>query len=231
MKQNRTLTSAFALFLALCFLAAAGCSKKAADKPAAPESKKPAAAAQSEERKTGSAEKKDNMLAARDTFEQSVALIESDDPAEIKKGMELALKAAELDPEFARPVCAVGTAHRKLGDFQEAFKWYEKALAMDPNYVVCHDNLGYAHYLAGVQAMENADKAAAAEAFGQAEKSFSKALELDETYADAYFNLGQLHNIAYGDKQRALELFTRFVELSKDEVKKDEVKQLIRQLQ
>lgn len=213
-------------------MAAAGCSKGGADK-SAPEAKKPAAASEQKPEQKEQKDKnaaKDNMLAARNTFEEAVPLIESDDPAEIQQGLDLAVKAAELDPEFARPFCAAGTANRKLGDFPKALEWYEKAVAIDPNYVVCHDNMGYAQYLVGVAALENADKDAAAAAFELAEQAFSKAMELDETYADAYFNMGQLQ-IAYGDAVKARELFTRFVELSKDEVKKEEVKKLIRQLQ
>jgi tetratricopeptide (TPR) repeat protein len=240
MKKSRGKTTpalALALMLALCIMTAPGCSKGSdagADKNAAADKNTSSPTAENiVEKKTETQEDtiEDKKKAARDALEEALKLIESDNPEDIQKGMDSARKAVDLDPDFARPYCALGTANRKLGSYEEALKWYEKAIALDQQYVVCYDNMGYAQYLIGVKALENEDMDSAQSAFDEAEAAFSKAIELDATYADAYFNIGQLYQIAYDNPELAIEYFTRYVELSSDEVKKNEVKDWIRQLQ
>lgn len=232
-----TSTLALALILGLCFMAATSCSKESntgTDKNAAASGNKTSAEDgntidEKDTAKAGAAA--DSKKAARDALEEALKLIESDNPEDIQKGMVFAQKATELDPSFARPYCALGTANRKLGSYEDALKWYEQAISLDPQYVICYDNMGYAYYLIGVKALENSDLDSAQNAFNEAETGFSKAIELDESYADAYFNIGQLYQIAYDNTELAIEYFSRYVELSSDEVKKNEVKELIRQLQ
>jgi len=118
-------------------------------------------------------------------------------------------KAVEIDPEYARAWCGMGTIYRNQEKYEEAFENYNKAIELDPGYVVCYDNLGIAYFRTGND--------------GEAKKAFTKAAELDPGYADAHFNLGLLYE-AVGDNDRSISEYEKYISLSSDSEKTAEVK-------
>lgn len=79
--------------------------------------------------------------------------------------------AADKNPQSVRPLLHVGLAHERLGDYREALKAYERAMALAPGHAM-------AHYDAGVIYQRMGQDTKAEAAFGQAlriEPSFSMA--------------------------------------------------------
>ena len=145
--------------------------------------------------------------------------------AEVEKGIEIVSagdfekslehfdKAISYDGTNAKAWCARGTALRSLGRMDDAVKDYTKAIELKPDYVICIDNLGLAY-------MYNGD-------FENAVGSFNKALEVDPNYANAYFNLGTLYYEGLKEKEKAFMYFEKYIQLSKDQERIQEVKKIL----
>ncbi|MCK5845689.1 MAG: tetratricopeptide repeat protein, partial [Victivallales bacterium] len=100
--------------------------------------------------------------------------------------------------------------------YDEAIEYSLKAIELDPDYVICHDNLGLAYAY-----KEEYDKATA---------SFKKAIELDAGYADAHFNLGSLY-YKLDDNESAVKSYEQFIGLSSKQKKIEEAKAIIEEIE
>lgn len=155
----------------------------------------------------------DPVTQAEEEFNTAMGLIASDSPKEIKEGLKHAQKSLELAPDQPRPTCVMGTAYRKLGDYDKAIEWYNKAVTLDKEYTICYDNLGLAYHAKMMKAKSDKERE---DSYAKAEGAFLKAVEIDKTYADAHFNLGELYSWIDDDAARkeAVKEYETFIKMT-----------------
>ena len=90
-------------------------------------------------------------------------------------------KAVELDPHFAQAYAYLGLVKMQVGDYPEAIKLYEKALANDANLVVVHQMIANA-----MLQQSDGDNA-------RIEAELKKSLAVDKTFLPAHLTLGKLY--------------------------------------
>ncbi|MEW6101011.1 MAG: tetratricopeptide repeat protein [Candidatus Omnitrophota bacterium] len=98
----------------------------------------------------------------------------------------------------ARAYRTQGFANQRLGDFDSAFSYYQKAIQLDPAYAVAYNDLGVIYE--SRNQMDNA------------QECYLKAIQIDPTYLSAYTNLA----LIYEDKReltKAHEYWSKRVEL------------------
>ncbi|MDD5120198.1 MAG: tetratricopeptide repeat protein [Candidatus Omnitrophica bacterium] len=95
------------------------------------------------------------------------------------KGAPVKPKAAEDHPytleSQAHKYREEGARHQAIGNLSEAKGWYQKAVALDPNYAVAYNDLGVIY-----EAQGDLDKA---------EENYLRAIKIDPAYLSAYTNL------------------------------------------
>jgi tetratricopeptide (TPR) repeat protein len=118
----------------------------------------------------------------------------------VEKAIEVFQKLLEIE-HSARSYAFLGLSYRNLGRFDEAKKYFQQGLKLDPHNSSCLFNLGFI--------AERQGDAASAEAF------FQQALKSNPDFADA---LLELANIRIGAKKyaEAEELLRRYVRVSHD---------------
>ena len=117
-----------------------------------------------------------------------------------KKAIEEFKALIELDPS-ARSYVFMGLSYRHLGRFDEARKYFEQGLKLDPHNASCLFNMGYIEGRQGNQAA--------------AEQLFQAALRSNPDFSDA---LLELANLRIADKkfEEAATLLRRYVKVSRD---------------
>ena len=107
-------------------------------------------------------------------------------------------KLIEVEPS-ARSYTFMGLAYRHLGRFDEATKYFEQGLKLDPGSASCLFNLGYIQERQGKNAA--------------AEEMFQRALQSNPDFADALLELANLRmqNKKYGE---AVPLLKRYIRVS-----------------
>lgn len=114
----------------------------------------------------------------------------------------------------------IGGVYLDKGDFENAEKWYRRALAYDPNSVMANYNLGYMFFvrgdriLSGILRKERADAGKeqipisdyklAEKYYELAEEHLKHTLELRRSYSRAHFYLAQVY-IRFGERDKAKE--------------------------
>jgi tetratricopeptide (TPR) repeat protein len=106
----------------------------------------------------------------------------------------------QLDPS-ARSYAFMGLTYRQLGRFEEATKYFEQGLKIDPKDISCLFSLGYIE--------EHQGKHAAAE------KHFEEVLKLNPDFPNALLELADLR-IANKQFEEAAKLLRRYVKVSSD---------------
>jgi len=117
-----------------------------------------------------------------------------------EKAIEQFNSLLEID-RSARSYAFLGLSYRNLGRFDEAKKYFQQGLALDPHYRSCLFNLGFI--------AERQGDAPAAERF------FQQALKDDPEYADAILELANLRTVARRLPE-AEELLRKYVKLARD---------------
>ncbi len=79
-------------------------------------------------------------------FEKGVAAVEGKD---YHRAIFLLYKAVEQDADNADAQNWLGYSNRKIGDFENAFKFYKMALATNPEHKGAHEYIGEAYLEAG----------------------------------------------------------------------------------
>lgn len=106
----------------------------------------------------------------------------------------------QVRPNSSHPVYKIGTVYgRLLGNLDEAIKWFNKAISMDPNEVIYYEDLSVAYGFKGD--------------FTNAIQAAEKGLQIDPNYAAFYRNIA----IGYeqlGDKAKAEEYMAMFQQKS-----------------
>ena len=107
-------------------------------------------------------------------------------------------KLIALDPS-ARSYAFMGLSYRHLGRFEDALKYFEEGLKLDPRNTSCLFNVGY------IQGRQGND--------AKAEKMFQETLRLNPDFPEA---LLELANLRVQDKKfaEAVELLRKFVKVS-----------------
>lgn len=98
----------------------------------------------------------------------------------------------------------MGTALKNVDRHADSIEWYEKCLALNPNYVDAHANLGAAYIHQGL--------------YAQAQAPLKKAITLDPKHHLSWYNLG----VCFADQkqpEQALESYQKAVALQPDNVK------------
>lgn len=86
---------------------------------------------------------------------------------------------ADLYAEDAQKYRAQGLEAQKRGDLNTAFKFYQKAIELDPNYAVIYNDLGVIYETKGE--------------FDRAEENYHKAIRIDPRYLSPYSNLALMY--------------------------------------
>lgn len=91
-----------------------------------------------------------------------------------------------------------GNTYLELDDYENAISYHEKALALDPDSVVCVVNLAVSH-------RKNGD-------MDKAKELYMKGLEIDPEYAELNSSLGSLY-ILENEPEKAIEYFEKAIKL------------------
>lgn len=133
-------------------------------------------------------------------FQKGVTLMKDERMEEAIPVFEAVLQSVG---EVSGPYVNIGIARGQLGQLDKAEEALKKAIALDPNHVQAHNELGIIYRKAG--------------RFDEARAMYEQALKLDADYAKAHVNLGMLCDIYLQDLDCAIEHYERYRELSPDE--------------
>jgi serine/threonine protein kinase/tetratricopeptide (TPR) repeat protein len=99
-------------------------------------------------------------------------------------------------------------------DYETATRFYAVALAIRPNSVNAHNNLGLALSNSAVRLFrQNANRKDSQPILDEAIACFNKAIDLDARFTPAYNNLGAVYCDYLGDYGKAIECFRKVIEV------------------
>jgi tetratricopeptide (TPR) repeat protein len=117
-----------------------------------------------------------------------------------EKAIEVFNELVQVDPT-ARSYAFLGLSYRHLGRFDEARKYFEQGLKLDPRNAACLFNMGYIEGRQGNQA--------------KAEEYFQRTLQANPNYAEALLELANLR-ITVKRNQEAADLLRRYVKVARE---------------
>ncbi len=132
-------------------------------------------------------------------MQEASRLIQDERYGEAKVNLEKAVVTSLPNEKAAEAYNNLGFVLKKLGQNEEAFQNYQKALSLNPQCVECRNNLGVL-YLASRD-------------FTEAESNFQEAMKLKPDYAEPYFHMALLME-ARGDLTAAKTYYNRYTELA-----------------
>jgi Tfp pilus assembly protein PilF len=103
-------------------------------------------------------------------------------------------------PDLSGPCLNLALVYQQQGDSLQAEKYYQRALQINPDNLVAHNQ--YAIFL-----REQGR-------FSEAEHIYLQALAVWEAHADTHRNIGVLYDMYMGDHQQALQHFNRYQHLT-----------------
>jgi arylsulfatase A-like enzyme/Flp pilus assembly protein TadD len=127
---------------------------------------------------------------------------------QVDKGIQFIQKAMGIIDNDPDAWIRLGMAYAAKGELQKALDYYEKALALDSNNALIHDNLGFIHFSLFQKTGKTQDNTAAME-------NFRKAVQLDPSLASAYNGLGGTYK-ASGQLDEAIRAWEKSLELNPD---------------
>ncbi len=122
-----------------------------------------------------------------------------------------------INPSNKMPAALLGETNMNDGNMEEAIKYFEKAVEIDPSFTLCHFNLGVCYYNAASNlqdklankdgSISNANKEKVTALVKKAETSFLKAKELDPNQEQCKwaYRLSNVYNYL-GDKAKEKEM-------------------------
>ena len=105
--------------------------------------------------------------------------------AEIKVGSSVE-DLSDVKQEQAKKYRELGLEYQRMGDLAEALSFYQKAIAMYPDFAIVYNDIGVVYETMG--------------SLDRAEESYLKSIKLDPTYSGVYTNLALFY-----ENQRNLE--------------------------
>ncbi|MDQ7029345.1 MAG: tetratricopeptide repeat protein [Ardenticatenia bacterium] len=108
-----------------------------------------------------------------------------------------------------------GLAAWEENRLDEAARYFEQTVRLDPNHVQAYDYLGSVYFLLG-----QSDKAI---------QAYKRALSIDPNYAESYFNLGLVYQET-GDRENAIAMFERYLKLDPDSTFAENARMFLQQL-
>jgi Flp pilus assembly protein TadD len=124
---------------------------------------------------------------ARAQYESALQLLGRE---RYEQGVALLLEVVERAPDVTAPYINLGIAYERLGDLERAEASFKKALALNPNHPVVHDELGLLYRETG--------------RFAAARESYEKALAIHSGFHFAHRNLAILCDVYLDDLPCAL---------------------------
>ena len=106
---------------------------------------------------------------------------------------------AQASPELGGPHANLGVIYRQAGKLSESASELEQATKLSPRQPIFLNQLGITYRQQGQ--------------FAKARDAYQRAIALDPGYAAAALNLGILYDLYFGDTQRALEQYARYLAL------------------
>ncbi len=136
-------------------------------------------------------------------FNRLKNLISSSEPTVLGDDPGKKLPAPVASAEESVAFKQQGDVHLRNGELEDAKAYYQRAIALDPDYAKAHSNLGFvlkeqSHY-------------------ADAEHSLKTALAIDPNIADAYYMLGTIYQ-NQGKLEDAIHHFRQALELDQDHV-------------
>ncbi|GEM_PF-3662503 len=108
-----------------------------------------------------------------------------------------------------------GLAAWEENRLDEAARYFEQTVRLDPNHVQAYDYLGSVYFLLG-----QSDKAI---------QAYKRALSIDPNYAESYFNLGLVYQET-GDRDNAIAMFEQYLKLDPDSTFAENARMFLEQL-
>ena len=137
---------------------------------------------------------------ARTQYDAAVRLLEQDRYAE---GVALMLQVADAAPDVTAPQINLGLAYKRMGDLDRAEASFDKALELNPNHPVVHDELGLLYREKG--------------RFAEARASYEKALAIHPGFHFAHRNLAILCDVYLDDLPCALTHYEAYAQAEPDD--------------
>lgn len=108
-----------------------------------------------------------------------------------------------------------GLAAWEENRLEDAARYFEQTVRLDPNHVQAYDYLGSVYFLLGYT-----DKAI---------QVYKRAISIDPTYATTYFNLGLVYQ-EIGDKENAIAMYEKYLEFDPDSTYAENARTFLQQL-
>ncbi|HZF28915.1 MAG TPA: tetratricopeptide repeat protein [Gammaproteobacteria bacterium] len=137
---------------------------------------------------------------ARTQYDAALRLLEQERYAE---GVALMLQVADRQPDVTAPQINLGIAYERMGDLERAEASFAKALELNPNHPVVHDELGLLYREAG--------------RFAEARASYEKALAIHPGFHFAHRNLAILCDVYLNDLPCALTHYEAYAQAEPDD--------------
>jgi len=138
--------------------------------------------------------------AARADYEEALRLLGQGNSAE---GIALLARAAEEAPQLSAPRIDLGIAYQQAGDLEAAEEQMQKALAINPEHPVVHNELGIVYRKSG--------------RFAEARRSYEAALAIYPSFHFARRNLAILCDLYLADMECALQHYLAYVETAPED--------------
>lgn len=137
---------------------------------------------------------------ARTQYDEAMRLLQQE---RYPEGVALLQQVAEKQPDVAAPQINLGIAYERMGDLAQAESSFAKALEVNPNHPVVHDELGLLYRKAG--------------RFAEARASYEKALAITPGFHFAHRNLAILCDVYLNDLPCALTHYEAYAQADPDD--------------
>lgn len=136
--------------------------------------------------------------------------------AEVVELLQQLQQRADENPKDAQVRVVLGNAYYEMKRFDAAIRWYEAALALEPDNISTNTDLGTAYFYVG-----NPSKAL---------DIFNKSLQLDPNHPQTLQNIGVV-NISMGNTAAGLQAWQKLLETNPDYPQIDQIREQIKQVQ
>jgi protein O-GlcNAc transferase len=132
------------------------------------------------------------------------------------KAVEVYSRAVEIHPDYTEAIGQLGISYYRLGELQEASKWYENAIARDGCKGSIYSNYGTMFFNDAMKKQQAGDQAGFELMIGKAKEMYEKAKAREPNYSDGYMNLGSTYGVM-GQHALAAESLEKALEYAKEE--------------